>query len=318
MARCVQSLGAMSAQRPHVVVLAGGEGTRLATLTRALYGVDLPKQFAVLDGDRSLLQATIDRALALTTADRISVVVSAHHEATARAQLARTPGVELVVQPRNLDTAPGLLLPLVRILVRAPRAHVVFLPSDHYVRDAEPLLEALRDSAEPALAGRITLIGVDPTEPEIEYGWIERGSRLARTGAFAVRGFHEKPAAPIADDLFRAGALWNTFISAGAVQTYWELARRYLPEHVAALERYAVAIGSLGEAAALDSAYRTMAPANFSRDLLAHTDRLAVIPVAGTGWTDWGSPARVFATLAGTASHDRLVARIRGDLALAS
>ncbi len=61
-----------------------------------------------------------------------------------------------------------------------------------------------------------------------------------------------------------------------------------------------------------------MAPANFSRDLLAHTDRLAVIPVAGTGWTDWGSPARVFATLAGTASHDWLVARIRGDLALAS
>ncbi len=185
----------MSARRPHVVVLAGGEGTRLASLTRALYGVDLPKQFAVLDGDRSLLQATIDRALALTTAERISVVVSAHHEATARAQLARTPGVELVVQPRNLDTAPGLLLPLVRILVRAPHAHVVFLPSDHYVRDAEPLLEALRDSAEPGLAGRITLIGVAPTEPEIEYGWIERGSRLARTGAFAVRGFHEKPAA---------------------------------------------------------------------------------------------------------------------------
>src|SRR5689334_24084818 len=32
-------------ERPYVVVLAGGEGTRLASLTRALYGTDLPKQF---------------------------------------------------------------------------------------------------------------------------------------------------------------------------------------------------------------------------------------------------------------------------------
>ena len=72
-------------ERPYVVVLAGGEGSRLAQLTRALYGTDLPKQFAVLADERSLLQTTIERALNLTTLDRISVVVTAHHEAVARA-----------------------------------------------------------------------------------------------------------------------------------------------------------------------------------------------------------------------------------------
>jgi mannose-1-phosphate guanylyltransferase len=305
-------------QPPFVVVLAGGEGRRLAPLTRALYGSDLPKQFAVIAGERSLLQTTIERATALTTLDRISVVVAAHHEHLARTQLAPYPGVELVVQPTNLDTAPGMLLPLVRILARTWNARVVFLPSDHYVADPAPIARALADAERGNAHRRLALVGVAPTGPEVEYGWIVRGTRIARSPAFGVRRFHEKPNQNVADELWRSGGLWNTFISTGPVDVFWELARRHLPDHAAALERYAVSLGGLGETAALEAAYRTMPAANFSRDVLARaSDALAVLPVAGTGWSDWGSPARVFASLAGTACHDRLVDRIRGDVALA-
>jgi hypothetical protein len=83
------------------------------------------------------------------------------------------------------------------------------------------------------------------------------------------------------------------------------------------LERYAVAIGGFDEQAALDAAYASMPAASFSRDVLAHADSLAVLPVDGSGWSDWGSPQRVFASLAGTPCHDRLVERIRGDFAMA-
>src|SRR6185312_2023651 len=92
------------AMGPRVVILAGGSGKRLAALTRALYGTDLPKQFPILDGDRSLLQTTIERELDLTCASRISVIVSASHESHARQQLAQYGDVELVVQPKSLDT----------------------------------------------------------------------------------------------------------------------------------------------------------------------------------------------------------------------
>lgn len=305
-------------ERPHVVVLAGGEGTRLAPLTRALYGTDLPKQFAVLAGERSLLQETIERARSLTALERILVVVSGQREQLAREQLAPYPGVELVVQPRSIDTGPGLLLPLARILARAARARVVFLPSDHYISDAAPLLDALRETERGDLRERVALIGVTPTGPEVEYGWIACGPRIGGAHAFAVARFVEKPAPAVADELWRSGALWNTFISAGPVHVLWALARQHLPGHAAALERYAAAIGGPGEAAALEDAYREMTPANFSRDLLAHARGIAAVPVAGTGWSDWGSPQRVFASLAGTPSHDRLVARIGGDAALAS
>jgi mannose-1-phosphate guanylyltransferase len=194
----------------------------------------------------------------------------------------------------------------------------VFLPSDHYISDAEPLLQALREAERGDLRDRVALIGVTPTGPEVEYGWIVRGTRIGRTDAFAVARFVEKPAQAVADGLWQSGAVWNTFISAGPVRAFWELARRHLPDHAAALERYAAAIGSLAEEEALDDAYRGMAPANFSRDVLAHARALAIVPVAGTGWSDWGSPQRVFASLQGTPCHDRLVARIRGEAALAS
>jgi mannose-1-phosphate guanylyltransferase len=298
---------------PFVVVLAGGEGTRLAPLTRALYGVDLPKQFAVLAGEKSLLQHTIERALRLTSSDHVLVVVAAHREAIAREQIAQYPGVELVSQPRNLDTGPGLLLPIVRILARASRARVVFLPSDHYLADDKPLLEAVRASEHGVLNDRLTLIGVTPTGPEVEYGWIVRGARLGRSSAFTVARFSEKPEPEVADELWRGGGLWNTFISAGPVRVFWDLARRHLPRHTTAFKRYSAAVGSLAEHDALTDTYRTMASANFSRDVLAHARDLAVVPVAGTGWSDWGSPERVFASLIGTPNHDHLVARIRGE-----
>jgi len=302
--------------RPWIVVLAGGEGARLGPLTRALYGSEVPKQFAVLAGERSLLQQTVERAALLGPLDRVMVVVSAHHEARAREQLRPYPGAELVVQPKNLDTGPGLLLPLARIRARDRGARVAFLPSDHHVTDPSPLIAALRATADARTRDRVTLLGVTPDRPETEYGWILRGRRLTRaggSGAYAVRRFAEKPAAEVADRLHRRGALWNTFISVGPVAAYWALARRHLPAHTAALARYARRIGGPDEATALETAYARMPPANFSRDLLARARDLAVISVGGSGWSDWGSPRRVFESLAGTPHLEPLLRRLRNS-----
>ncbi|RLB37662.1 MAG: hypothetical protein DRH30_12810, partial [Deltaproteobacteria bacterium] len=43
------------------VVLAGGSGTRLRSLTTDAEGVVIPKQFCSLDGQRSLLQVAIEQ-----------------------------------------------------------------------------------------------------------------------------------------------------------------------------------------------------------------------------------------------------------------
>ena len=73
-----------TSDRLWAVVLAAGEGTRMASLTRHLYGWDVPKQFATLVGDRSMLQLTMERIAPLIPPDRTIVVVDESHEVLAR------------------------------------------------------------------------------------------------------------------------------------------------------------------------------------------------------------------------------------------
>ena len=263
----------MTTERPWIVVQAGGEDTHLQSLTRVLCGRELPTQFAVIAGAKSLLQATIELAATLTHLDRVLVVVSAAHAAIARDQIARYPGVEAVVQPRDLDTAPAQLLALARILARDPLGRVVFLPATHFVANPGPLVAAIRASGLAGVRDRASVIRVTPLHSELEDEWI----------------------------------------AVGQVTTFWDLAREYLPEQAARFEHYIAAMGTAREWRALQEAYAYMVPASFSHEVLAHALRVAVIPVDGTGWSDWDSPRQVIQSLQGTPMFDELLGRIRSS-----
>ena len=86
---------------PWVVVLAGGSGTRLAGLTAGRDGRPVPKQFCSLRGGPSLLVETLGRALALTSPDRVLVVVLAEHERWWRDPLRGLDAANVLVQPQG-------------------------------------------------------------------------------------------------------------------------------------------------------------------------------------------------------------------------
>jgi mannose-1-phosphate guanylyltransferase len=287
--------------RTWAIVLAAGEGRRLAPLTRALYGHDLPKQFAALGDERSLLQVTLDRIAPLAPPTRTVVVVGEPHAAIAREQLRPYPGIDVVVQPRNLDTGPGVLLPLARVRARDAGARVAIFPSDHHVRRPGEFRRAVRRALASVPAGHLALLGAVADRAETEYGWIVPGGALrGARGVRRVARFVEKPDAASAARLLRRGALWNTFVTAGGVEALWRLARRYLPEQTSRFDRYVPAVDRAGEESILRAIYEAMPAANFSSGLLERAEDLAVVPVRRSGWCDWGAPERVVRSLRGS------------------
>jgi mannose-1-phosphate guanylyltransferase len=299
------------------VVLAAGEGRRLASLTRALYGRTLPKQFVGFAGARSFLQQTLDRIAPLIPAERTVVVVSAAREKLAREQLAEYQGVEIVVQPADRGTGPGVLLPLAHVRARDPGAEVVVFPSDHDVKRPQALLDAVqaaRAAARTSPAG-LALIGATADRPASDLGWIEPGPGRDE-GARLVRRFVEKPHEHLARELLRAGALWNTFIVAGHASTLWALASEVLPAQVAVMERYVGWIGDPRARAVLEEVYEHMPSADFSQGVLERAVGLAVVPLVQAGWSDCGTPERLVASFAGTRAfeHLRLQLQIAGVL----
>ncbi len=282
----------MSSDNRHdwAIVLAAGEGTRLRELTTDERGRTWPKQFCSLTGGRSLLQETLSRAERITSTERIVVVVAAHHEHWWRAQLVGLPPANLIAQPRNLGTSPGLLLPLMHVLAQDPAARITVLPSDHHVEDEAVLARSLRR----ALNGlrlhpsALILLGMTPEAPETEYGWIVPAT-VTFDDPVPVRSFVEKPSRDIAERLFSSGALWSSFLIATRGDELLTRFERCSPHWVEALH----GVGA-HSSAALDRIYARMDAYDFSRQILQSDGiGLQVLRVPACGWTDLGTPRRV-------------------------
>jgi mannose-1-phosphate guanylyltransferase len=278
------------------LVLAGGDGTRLQALTRLIAGTPIPKQYCRILGDRSLLETTLARIAPLVPPERTLAIVNRAHLPLARPQLAAMPAPNLLVQPRNLDTGPGLLVSLLALAGRDRAATVAVFPSDHDIRDEVAFRRHVTQMADLVAAhpDRIALLGARPERPETGYGYIAVGHRLVGPGeAFRVVGFHEKPAPALAARIIARGGLWNSFVMVGRVARMLELVREVRPADVADLEGIPV------EPNALAAAYDRLAAWNFSRDFLARVPQhLMVVRAGDLGWSDWGTPEAIERTLA--------------------
>jgi mannose-1-phosphate guanylyltransferase len=284
------------------VVLAGGEGTRLAEYVEQRFGERRPKQYCAFLGERSMFEHTLDRAAQLASDDRTVAVVGTEHTRWARPQIAGR-GATLVVQPVNRETAAGVFLPLAWVKRRDPEAVVAILPSDHFIRPAARFVEVVAAGLDVAEAwqDRIVLFGVEPDEIEPEYGYVVPGNPVVSHDLRSLHdaaGFVEKPTRSVAYEAMRQHALWNTFVMAGHVDAFWNAGRACLPGLMARFERLVDAIDTPREADVLPAIYEDMPAANFSRHVLERvSDRCLLARLDGVEWSDWGRAERIEATM---------------------
>lgn len=278
------------------IVLAAGDGTRLAGHTPEVDGVPTPKQFCALVESRSLLRATLDRMSRIVPRRRIVVVVAEAHRRFWEGELADWPSENVVSQPENRGTAAGLLLPLLTVAGRDPEARIVVAPADHHLGDEPTFLgtvsNALAEIERPL--ERILLLGIEPDGADSGYGWIvPRGDGIGSPRP--VERFVEKPEAAEAAELARRGAVWNSFVIVAHLRPLLDLYAAREPRLLADLSEARLPRRSnTGRGEALAALYRRLPVRDFSRDLLAGAEaRLGLVPVPPCGWTDLGTPERL-------------------------
>ncbi len=286
------------------VVLAGGEGVRLRAFVRRTLGEERPKQFCRLLGPRSLLRQTLDRVALLVPPDRTVVVGVERHAPYLAAELGPRPASKLLKQPESRGTAAAVLLAAQWIAARDPRATIAFFPSDHFIREEARFMQHVADAAR--FIGRergwMVLLGVPPSEPEPEYGWIDPGERITSAGRvpiYRVRRFLEKPSPELARALFRQGCLWNTLVFVTEAGALLASGRACVPGVAGRLGWLSAFWDGDLEEWAVRQAYALAPTANFSRAVLeACAQPVAVLRVSDLTWCDLGSPDRVRKTLA--------------------
>src|SRR6266508_1583840 len=116
------------------LILAGGRGTRFWPRSRRRS----PKQVLNVVGERSLIQATVDRLKPVIPPERLWVLTNSYLQDEIARQLPELPRRQILSEPEQRNTAPAIGLAAHIFHSLDPDAVMGVFPSDHIV--ARPAL----------------------------------------------------------------------------------------------------------------------------------------------------------------------------------
>lgn len=275
-------------QRKHEwgVILAGGDGTRLKSLSRRITGDERPKQFCPLISDMSLVKETQKRIALELPKEQTLFLINRLHEPYYSDILSDIAASNLIEQPCNIGTAPAILYSVLKIAAADPRAFVAFFPSDHYVSDNTKFMAHIRRAFE--------TVRERPNLVIFTWGRTRKtgsGVRLDRTCA-------GDSSSGLGAVLQLRGCLWNSFVMVASARALLELMANATPALYNAFASAMPLFGTDDEPTMMKKLYALLGETNFSDRVLALVpERLAVLKVSGIKWSDLGQPNRVLASI---------------------
>jgi mannose-1-phosphate guanylyltransferase/mannose-6-phosphate isomerase len=267
--------------REHIyaLILAGGSGERLWPLSR----YHKPKQLLVLEEEKSLLEATVERVSTLMAREHIWVSTTKQHipEVTA---LVRDKVGMVASESAARNTAAAVLLHCFSLYALDPDAVVMITPADHYIPQHDLFVESALhayDSAEEQK--KMILFGAQPTYPSVAYGYIEYIA--VPSFPYDIKKFHEKPTHEVAQAyLAHPTMLWNMGIIFASVAVLLEEFNKHAPDIVAAVKAHWLE----------DAPFEQVPSRSIDYAVLEKSDCMAVLPVT-FAWHDVGNLATFLA-----------------------
>ncbi|MCK0155297.1 mannose-1-phosphate guanylyltransferase/mannose-6-phosphate isomerase [Alcanivorax sp. S6407] len=267
------------------VIIAGGNGSRLWPLSRSHY----PKQLLRLNGEYSMLQATLIRMPADLRAVRPIVVCNQEHRFLVAEQL-NDIGIEadILLEPCGRNTAPAVALAALQARQRDTNAKIFVCPADHAIRNPEALETAINAAYQAAEKGLLVTFGIQPDRAETGYGYICMGE--AREDHHLIERFVEKPDAATAQQfLDDGGYLWNSGMFLFRAERYLQELREHHPQMLAHCTHSLLQGKADLDFVRLDEAsFARCEDLSIDYAIMEHTRDGAVVPVE-LFWNDLGS-----------------------------
>lgn len=270
------------------LIMAGGGGTRFWPVSTE----EKPKQFLdILGRGESMLQATARRLEQLTTPDHILAITSQRQTALAAEQLPQLPARNIYGEPQRRNTAPCIALAVAHCLTQPHGEETVMgvFPSDHLVENQPQFLLLMQKAiAYAAQHNCMVTLGITPTRPATEYGYIEAGQPDV-SGFLPVRRFREKPNLETALEFLKQGDFfWNSGMFVWRVSTIAQALRKHLPGLLETMEGLPFHSDPTTFRVALEKAYAAIEPISIDYGVLEHADNIVVLP-SSIGWSDVGT-----------------------------
>ena len=267
------------------VILAGGSGTRLWPLSR----LQLPKQFLKLHGDKSLLEATVDRLEPTITRDNVLVVTGTAH-AQGEAYNSLQP-YQTLLEPVGRNTAPAIALSAAWLQHQTQSDPViVVLPADHIIKKTEQFQQALQQAIDAAEEGKLVTFGIQPTRPDTGFGYIQVEQESAEDIVQNVVCFTEKPDQTTAQQYLQEGDhLWNSGMFVWRASTILQEVEHHLPEVHEIITK--IKDGwkeGTDTQAVVDQLFPEMPNISIDYGVLEKSDNVVLVPCE-IGWSDVGS-----------------------------
>jgi len=280
----------------YIVIMAGGQGTRLWPMSRK----NKPKQLQKLVSEKTLIQETLERCLKLVDKKNIYISTTPSYLDEIKTQLPEIPESNYIIEPSSRNTFASLCFIVLKIKSVDPDAVIAAIPSDHLVRDTEAFVRVFEATFKAAakFPEKLITIGINPTKAETGLGYIKMGKQVEEIDGekvFAIDKFVEKPDLKTAQTYLQSWEyLWNTAYYFATIKGIIDWVRAMRPKTFSTmkkLEKLLKEETSNGNKAEISDTYNKIAEEQVANVVSENPQKTLVVPAA-MDWSDigdWGS-----------------------------